>query len=133
MGALVSALAFPVPRLPFAFYNEELLRRDDLVWLYTSKREKIPACHVKASKRSVTDKPPGEGLTILYSHGNAEDLGLHLPFIDALARVRLPGAPFVRACLTQTLADRAFHVRRRRARTSSRTNTSAIRCRASRI
>ena len=97
MGALVSALAFPVPRLPFAFYNEELLRRDDLVWLYTSKREKIPACHVKASKRSVTDKPPGEGLTILYSHGNAEDLGLHLPFIDALARVRLPGAPFVRA------------------------------------
>ena len=86
MGALVSALAFPVPRLPFAFYNEELLRRDDLVWLYTSKREKIPACHVKASKRSVADKPPGEGLTILYSHGNAEDLGLHLPFIDALAR-----------------------------------------------
>ncbi|KAK7233746.1 palmitoyl-(protein) hydrolase [Aureococcus anophagefferens] len=71
MGALVSALAFPVPRLPFAFYNEELLRRDDLVWLYTSKREKIPACHVKASKRP---------------HGNAEDLGLHLPFIDALAR-----------------------------------------------
>ncbi|KAH8058323.1 palmitoyl-(protein) hydrolase [Aureococcus anophagefferens] len=35
---------------------------------------------------SVADKPPGEGLTILYSHGNAEDLGLHLPFIDALAR-----------------------------------------------
>mmetsp|Transcript_10594 Transcript_10594/g.31864 ORF Transcript_10594/g.31864 Transcript_10594/m.31864 type:complete len:287 (-) Transcript_10594:9-869(-) len=85
MGGLVSSLAFPVPRLPFSFYSEGLLRRDDVVWLYTCNKEKIPAVHVKPP-RNPRSPAAGEGLTILYSHGNAEDVGLHLPFIDALAR-----------------------------------------------
>ena len=62
-----------------------LLRRDDVVWLYTCNKEKIPAVHVKPP-RNPRSPAAGEGLTILYSHGNAEDVGLHLPFIDALAR-----------------------------------------------
>ncbi|KAH8068878.1 palmitoyl-(protein) hydrolase [Aureococcus anophagefferens] len=81
MGALVSALAFPVPRLPFAFYNEELLRRDDLVWLYTSKREKIPACHVKASKRTLNI--PANRIVV---YGRSIGTG---PSVDLVARTAL--------------------------------------------
>eukprot|EP00927_Polykrikos_kofoidii_P040643 TRINITY_DN34698_c0_g2_i1.p1 TRINITY_DN34698_c0_g2~~TRINITY_DN34698_c0_g2_i1.p1 ORF type:complete len:261 (+),score=35.10 TRINITY_DN34698_c0_g2_i1:103-885(+) len=77
MGGLVSTLAFPVPNLPKQYYEEELTRRPDLVWMKTSAGEEIPACHVKN---------PGSQMTLLYSHGNAEDLGLHLDYVDALAR-----------------------------------------------
>mmetsp|Transcript_42080 Transcript_42080/g.78193 ORF Transcript_42080/g.78193 Transcript_42080/m.78193 type:complete len:263 (+) Transcript_42080:56-844(+) len=76
MGGAINTLAFPAPVLPRSFYEDELVRRPDLVWLETTKKEKIPACHVKGGQI---------GKTILYSHGNAEDLGLHLDYIDALA------------------------------------------------
>eukprot|EP00930_Biecheleria_cincta_P024377 TRINITY_DN17455_c0_g1_i1.p1 TRINITY_DN17455_c0_g1~~TRINITY_DN17455_c0_g1_i1.p1 ORF type:complete len:285 (+),score=42.67 TRINITY_DN17455_c0_g1_i1:31-855(+) len=86
MGAAINTLAFPAPRLPQAFYEEELLRRRDLVWLTTSEGERIPACHVRRSF-SGNSFFTGQPMTIIYSHGNAEDLGVHLDYIDALAQV----------------------------------------------
>lgn len=95
MGGSISALAFPAPEGPMEYYEEELLRRDDFVWLTTSADERIPAVH---RKTSAVGDDVGAGvlpqaqtssvqqrLTILYSHGNAEDLALSLPFIEMLA------------------------------------------------
>lgn len=79
MGNVVSTLAFPAPRLPRSFYERELLPRDDLVWLLTSQGERIPALDIEM-------KPLSSPYVLLYSHGNAEDLGLHVPFVEALAR-----------------------------------------------
>jgi len=84
MGGAINIVAFPAPQLPRPFYEDELLRRRDLVWLTTSKGERIPCCHVRSS-RSQDYFLSSDPKTILYSHGNAEDLGLHLDYIDALA------------------------------------------------
>ena len=78
MGGSISALAFPAPEGPLEYYEEELLRRDDFVWLTTDANERIPAVHRKPTAAK-------EQLTILYSHGNAEDLALSLPYIEMLA------------------------------------------------
>ncbi len=78
MGGLVSSLAFPVPKLPQSFYHD-LLKRRDLVWLETKKGERIPAIHIQAPLRR------RRNVTLLFSHGNAEDIALHLPFVTALA------------------------------------------------
>lgn len=97
MGSSISALAFPAPNGPVEYYEEELLQRDDFVWLTTSANERIPAIHRKAPATdnaatggSMLTRPPAgsaahERLTILYSHGNAEDLALSLPYIEMLA------------------------------------------------
>lgn len=83
MGGVINSLAFPAPTLDRRYYQEELLRRPDVKFLETSYKEKIPVCYVKAQhSMGFLSTPP---LTILYSHGNAEDLGLHLDYIDALA------------------------------------------------
>eukprot|EP00405_Crypthecodinium_cohnii_P021386 CAMPEP_0206476366 /NCGR_PEP_ID=MMETSP0324_2-20121206/34685_1 /ASSEMBLY_ACC=CAM_ASM_000836 /TAXON_ID=2866 /ORGANISM="Crypthecodinium cohnii, Strain Seligo" /LENGTH=256 /DNA_ID=CAMNT_0053952007 /DNA_START=82 /DNA_END=853 /DNA_ORIENTATION=- len=79
MGNLVNTLAFPRPMIAKAYYERDLMVRDDFLWLTTSKNEKIPAVFVKC-------RGDAQRLTLLYSHGNAEDLGLHLPYIDALSR-----------------------------------------------
>ena len=81
MGGTISSLAFPAPDMPKSFYEGELLRRHDLIYLTTSAGERIPCVHKKAGSANAA-KP----LTLLYSHGNAEDIGLHLPFVDGLAR-----------------------------------------------
>ena len=78
MGGLVSSLAFPVPKLPQSFYHD-LLKRRDLVWLETKRGERIPAIHIQAPLRR------RRNITLLFSHGNAEDIALHLPFVTALA------------------------------------------------
>ncbi|CAJ1333113.1 unnamed protein product [Effrenium voratum] len=83
MGSAINTVAFPAPVLDKRFYQDELLRRRDLVWLKTQQDEKIPCCYVRAQRSSSFLSSPN--LTILYSHGNAEDLGLHLDYIDALA------------------------------------------------
>lgn len=85
MGGLVSAIAFPAPRLPLSFYERELLPRADLIWLETSHGELIPACDLHTARPGLSSQYAR--WVILYSHGNAEDLGLHLPFIGALAKV----------------------------------------------
>eukprot|EP00239_Pterosperma_sp_CCMP1384_P008481 CAMPEP_0197858726 /NCGR_PEP_ID=MMETSP1438-20131217/32740_1 /TAXON_ID=1461541 /ORGANISM="Pterosperma sp., Strain CCMP1384" /LENGTH=228 /DNA_ID=CAMNT_0043474977 /DNA_START=279 /DNA_END=962 /DNA_ORIENTATION=+ len=80
MGSIISTVAFPAPELPKSFYENRLENRPDLVWLTTKKGEKIPACHIRARHPL-----PGPRFTIIYSHGNAEDIGVHLEFIEALA------------------------------------------------
>lgn len=87
MGNIINTVAFPVPALPLEFYDGELLRRSDLVWLNTTEYERIPACYVRAPSRRTSFLGALEpGMTLLYSHGNAEDLGLHLDYIEELSR-----------------------------------------------
>ena len=89
MGGTISTLAFPAPELPLDWYEEELLRRPDLVWLTTSHNERIPAVHIEhpAAAAAAGADAAQERLTIIYSHGNAEDISLHMPMICALAEV----------------------------------------------
>jgi len=82
MGNLINTLAFPRPMYDRNFYEHTLLRRSDLVWLTTSKGERVPACHVRCRRGAAA----AARKTLLYSHGNAEDIGLHLAYIDLLAR-----------------------------------------------
>jgi len=60
MGALLSKLLFQPPTPP-SYGNTP-----NYFWLYTSRQKKIPAFHIDR----------GAPLTVLFSHGNAEDLGL---------------------------------------------------------
>jgi len=83
MGGMINAVAFPAPQLPRHYY-QELEHRQDLHWLTTARNERIPACYVQA--RPSQEHGSSNRITLLYSHGNAEDLGLHLDYIDALAR-----------------------------------------------
>lgn len=85
MGPAVSALAFPRPLLDEDFYQSKtgaawatggLLLRKDLLFLTTDRGEKVPAVFIKSK---------GAKYTILWSHGNAEDLGLILDEMDYLA------------------------------------------------
>ena len=78
----MAKLAFPAPRCPHSMYEEpdNLLHRPDLVFLTTTLKERIPAVLVKPRSFGST-----KTYTIIYSHGNAEDIGLHLPYVDALA------------------------------------------------
>merc|ERR550532_1059795 len=81
MGAVVRAMAFPAPELPQHLYETDLLSRQDLVWLTTNRGENIPACHARAVRRPGDEGP---NMTLLYSHGNGEDLMLQLQYIDAV-------------------------------------------------
>ena len=80
MQSAVNALAFPVPDK--AWSVALLRRRSDLVLLRTASGETTACVHVhsKAKRR--------RRMTLLYSHANAEDLGLALPFVEALAESR---------------------------------------------
>jgi pimeloyl-ACP methyl ester carboxylesterase len=77
MGAVVSTLAFPAPP---AKYSKDLLlaRRNELLFLKTRREMKIPAVHIRQA---------GAKFTIMYSHGNAEDVGLSLFYLDKMADV----------------------------------------------
>ena len=76
MGALVSAIAFPHP--PKEYREDELRARPDLQFLKTKSGIKIPAVHIRN---------PGTKFTIIYSHGNAEDVGISLYYLDVLSHV----------------------------------------------
>ena len=81
MGGIVSTLAFPVPDRE---YSADLLRRQGnrLIWLTLkdgqNKEHRVPAYHMQRSLRSP--------MTILYSHGNAEDVGISIPYLEQLSR-----------------------------------------------
>lgn len=85
--SMIATLAFPAPRIIYDFYlmggsvqgvtYPPLLPRPDFVMLETSQGERIPAVHVKQ---------PNAKFTIIYSHGNGEDIGILLKFFDDLAR-----------------------------------------------
>jgi len=74
----VARLAFPVP--PKDIAEEVLLARPDLVYLETEKGDRIAAVHIRRGAAG-TDR------VILYSHGNAEDLGQRLPYLDLMAQI----------------------------------------------
>jgi pimeloyl-ACP methyl ester carboxylesterase len=74
MGALISTLAFPVP--PKEWASGQLRERPDLVPnLKTASGIGTVAVHIQR----------GAPFTLLYSHGNAEDVGLSLPYLDKMA------------------------------------------------
>mmetsp|Transcript_10821 Transcript_10821/g.31491 ORF Transcript_10821/g.31491 Transcript_10821/m.31491 type:complete len:317 (-) Transcript_10821:972-1922(-) len=79
MGHVVSTLAFPSPDKEWSRTN--LLRRErlnQLIYLTTRSGYRIPAVHIR---RTGNDR-----FTIIYSHGNAEDVGLSLPYLDHLSQ-----------------------------------------------
>ena len=75
MGAIVSAIAFPHPPKK---YSEQILRsRPDLKFLKTARcGYRIPTVHIKKC---------GAKYTLIYSHGNAEDVGLSLNYLDIIS------------------------------------------------
>lgn len=74
MGAIVSAIAFPHPP---KHYSEDTLRsRQDLKFLKTKTGLRIPCVHITKC---------GAKFTIIYSHGNAEDVGLSLNYLDIMS------------------------------------------------
>jgi hypothetical protein len=76
MGALVSAIAFPHP--PKDYSAGELRARPDLQFLQTKSGMRIPAVHIRH---------PSAKFTIIYSHGNAEDVGISLYYLDIVSHV----------------------------------------------
>mmetsp|Transcript_60514 Transcript_60514/g.136388 ORF Transcript_60514/g.136388 Transcript_60514/m.136388 type:complete len:233 (+) Transcript_60514:72-770(+) len=78
MGVAVSSLAFPVP--PKGRAAEALLARPDLLYLTTEADDQIAAVHIR---RGAT----GTDRVVLYSHGNAEDLGQRLPYLDLMSSI----------------------------------------------
>ena len=75
MGALVAKIAFPHP--PKDYSEKHLKERRDLKSLTTKSGLKIPAIHVARA---------GADFTIIYSHGNAEDVGLSLFLLDLMSQ-----------------------------------------------
>jgi len=78
MGAAVTSVAFPVPAKERS--AEVLLKRHDLVYLTTAGGDQIPAVHIRRGSTG-TDR------VVIYSHGNAEDLGQRLPYLDLLSKI----------------------------------------------
>lgn len=83
MGAIVSALAFPNP--PRDASASVLEQHAGLTWLQTASGLKIPAIHLQPATSSSTSGNTTTRPTILYSHGNAEDLGIILPYLQMVA------------------------------------------------
>eukprot|EP00927_Polykrikos_kofoidii_P063045 TRINITY_DN57853_c0_g1_i1.p1 TRINITY_DN57853_c0_g1~~TRINITY_DN57853_c0_g1_i1.p1 ORF type:complete len:268 (+),score=26.61 TRINITY_DN57853_c0_g1_i1:304-1107(+) len=77
MGAAITSLAFPVPDKGRS--ANALLERKDLLYLETDNGDSFPAVHIR---RGAT----GTDRVILYSHGNAEDLGQRLAYLDLMAQ-----------------------------------------------
>ncbi|CAK8996240.1 unnamed protein product [Durusdinium trenchii] len=78
MGAAVAQLAFPVP--PKHRFAEALRKRPDLLYLETESEDQIAAVHIRRGVRG-TDR------VILYSHGNAEDVGQRLNYLDLMSQL----------------------------------------------
>lgn len=72
MGKLISTLLFQPPNNPTS------LPRSKYFWLKTSRGSQIPAFHIEQ---------PHARFTVLYSHGNAEDLGMIYNYITELSRL----------------------------------------------
>ncbi|KAG7359846.1 serine aminopeptidase, S33 [Nitzschia inconspicua] len=97
MGDTVSTLLFQPP-------PPTKLKENKIIWLKTSKGKRIPGFYIHFSNidgedvsRSLTVKElqstdASQGITILYSHANAEDLGSIYPwckFLSKMLRVNL--------------------------------------------
>jgi hypothetical protein len=91
MGAIVSTLAFPFPEKEIS--KAALVGRaakNQLVYLRTQSGHSIPAIYIqnnKHKKKSIGSNDNNNNtFTIIYSHGNAEDVGLSLPYLDYLSQ-----------------------------------------------
>jgi hypothetical protein len=108
MGVIVSTLAFPAPAKEISV--AALLARaaqNQLVYLQTISGHQIPAIYIQNYNCNNNKKkmyPSGNNfqhhhsakqqeeqqqdccLTLIYSHGNAEDVGLSLPYLDYLSQ-----------------------------------------------
>ena len=97
MGDTVSTLLFQPP-------NPTKLKENKIIWLKTSRGKRIPGFYIHYHReggeeysRSLTVKELAsvrteEGITLLYSHANAEDLGSIYPwckFLSKMLRVNL--------------------------------------------
>jgi fermentation-respiration switch protein FrsA (DUF1100 family) len=92
MGDAVSTLLFQPP-------PPSKLKEHKIVWLKTRRGTKIPGFYISyrrqggvESTRSlaaseIRDSGPTEGITILYSHANAEDLGSIYPWCKFLSKM----------------------------------------------
>ena len=85
MGALVTTLAFPVPRKELSAHLL-IARGNQLVKLQTKNSNlNITAISIQTKRiNSTTLAGNSKPYTIIYSHGNAEDVGLSLYYLDRL-------------------------------------------------
>lgn len=75
---MVSSAAFPAPAKERS--ADILLARDDLIYLRTATGNRIPAVHIRRGK-------VGTDRVVIYSHGNAEDLGQRLAYLDLMSKI----------------------------------------------
>jgi len=75
---LVNSLAFPKP--PKEWSEQELQSAPEFLWVPLQNQEgSVPALHIKRSPDTAAN------FTLLYSHGNAEDIGLSLDYLRDLS------------------------------------------------
>lgn len=84
MGGVVSTLAFPVPNRS---YSEPMLKHqgDRLVWLMVTTENKKAVRNTRLKVPALHYQYPNAQFTVLYSHGNAEDLGINIPYLEQLS------------------------------------------------
>jgi abhydrolase domain-containing protein 17 len=92
MGDAVSTLLFQPP-------PPSKLKEHKIVWLTTRRGTKIPGFYISYKRQggvetcrsltstSIRDSNPHDGITILYSHANAEDLGSIYPWCKFLSKM----------------------------------------------
>jgi abhydrolase domain-containing protein 17 len=92
MGDTISSLLFQPP-------PPTKLKAEKVIWLESRRGIKVPAFYISYSNidgadvsRSLTleqvkKSRPSEGITVLYSHANAEDLGSIYPWCKYLSRM----------------------------------------------
>ena len=92
MGDTVSTLLFQPP-------PPSKLKEHKIVWLETRRGARIPGFYISycrqgniescrsLSAEEIKDSQPAEGITILYSHANAEDLGSIYPWCKFLSKM----------------------------------------------
>lgn len=92
MGDTVSSLLFQPP-------PPSKLKEHKIVWLKTSRGKRIPGFYISYKRQGgtesckslsvdeITDSRPEEGITLLYSHANAEDLGSIYPWCKFLSKM----------------------------------------------
>jgi hypothetical protein len=92
MGDTVSSLLFQPP-------PPSKLKEHKIVWLNTRRGSRIPGFYISyrrqagvescrsLSAEEIKDSQPDEGITILYSHANAEDLGSIYPWCKFLSKM----------------------------------------------
>jgi hypothetical protein len=92
MGDTISTLLFQPP-------NPSKLKEHKIVWLKTRRGKRVPGFYISYRRQGgvencrsltadeISDNQPEEGITLLYSHANAEDLGSIYPWCKFLSKM----------------------------------------------